>query len=131
MGFLRRYILSNWHLKLLSLLLAFVLWSGITGEPPAEVGFTVPLELQNIPEGLIVVGDVPSTVHVRLHGPGPLVRRLGASDVSVALNLAGLARGEHSFQLEPRQVLLPYGVRVTRLSPSQVRLRLEPAPALK
>lgn len=128
MSFLRRYILRNWHLKLLSLVLAFLLWSAITGEPPAEVGFTIPLELHNIPAGLIVVGDVPASVQVRLHGPGPLVRRLGSGDIVVALDLAGRARGEHAFTLKPEDVAVPYGVRVIRLSPSQVRLRLEPAP---
>ena len=127
MGFFRNYVLRNWHLKLLSLLLAFLLWSVITGEPPAEVGFAVPLELQNIPEGLVVAGDVPASVQVRLHGPAALVRRLGTGDISVALNLAGRKPGEHSFALSPGDVIVPYGVRVVRLSPAQIRLRLEPA----
>lgn len=128
MSFFRRYVLYNWHLKLLSIVLAFMLWSVITGEPPTEVGFTVPLELRNIPAGMIVVGDVPSGIQVRLHGPAALVRRLGAGDVIVALDLAGLGRGDHAFFLNPQEVIVPYGVRVVRLSPAQIHLRLEPAP---
>lgn len=131
MGFLRRWVLHNWHLKLLSLVLALLLWMVITGEPPTEVGFSVPLELRNTPLGMVVVSDVPASVQVRMHGPAALVRRLGAGDIVVALDLAGLARGEHAFALSPDDVVVPYGVRVVRLSPTQVRIRLEPAPALE
>lgn len=129
MTFFHEYILHNWHLKLLSLLLAFLLWSVITGEPPAEVGFTVPLELQNIPQGLVVAGDVPASVQVRLHGPAALVRRLSPGNIIVAIDLTGHKVGEHWFSMNTGDVVVPYGVRVVRVSPAQIRLRLEPARA--
>lgn len=127
MAFFRDYVLHNWYLKLLSLLLAFLLWSVITGEPPAEVGFTVPLELRNVPPGLFVAGDVPASVQVRLHGPAALMRRLSPSSIIVAIDLANRKAGDHAFSMTPQDVVVPYGVRVVRISPATVRLRLEPA----
>ncbi len=124
MNFLRRYLLHNWWLKLLALLLAFLLWSAVTGEPPTEVGYAVPLELRNVPANLEVSGDVPATIRIWLRGSAPLVRRLVPADIVVAIDLIGRSAGEHVFQLKPSDIEVPYGTRVVRLSPSEVRLRL-------
>jgi YbbR domain-containing protein len=124
MSILRRYLLHNWWLKLLALLLALLLWSAVTGEPPTEVGYAVPLELRNVSANVEVAGDVPPTVRVWLRGSAPLVRRLVPADIVVAIDLLGRSPGEYVFQLKPSDIEVPYGTRVVRLSPSEVRLRL-------
>ena len=100
MSFLRRYLLQNLWLKLLALVLAFLLWSAVTGEPPAEVGYAVALELRNVPANLEVSGDVPATIRVWLRGSAPLVRRLVPADIVVAIDLLGRPPGEHVFPLK-------------------------------
>jgi hypothetical protein len=45
---------ENWVLKLLSLAFALILWFFVMGERKLEVGYAVPLELKNVPAGMMV-----------------------------------------------------------------------------
>ena len=48
-------------LKALSLVLALLLWMIVSGEETVERGLRVPLELQQVPVGLELTGEVPAT----------------------------------------------------------------------
>ena len=58
----------HFGLKVLSLGLALLLWMVVSGEETVERGLRIPLELQQIPNGLEVLGDVPATIDVRVRG---------------------------------------------------------------
>lgn len=122
---MRNLVLHNWPLKLLSLLLAFLLWATYTAEPASEVGFQVPLEFTHVPEKLEVASDVPAQVYVRVRGRSALLRRLSAHDFAIQVDLSGSAAGESQLQLTLDKVDAPPGVTVVRVSPSQFRLRLD------
>jgi len=47
-----RLVTENWTLKLTSLAFAIALWMFIMGERRLEVGYAVPLHLQNVPSTL-------------------------------------------------------------------------------
>ena len=123
---LKQLALHNWWLKLVSLGLAYVLWVVVTQAPPVEVGLTVPLELRNLPANLQVAGEIPTRVHVQVRGPEGQLRMLEPEEVAVAVDLSGLAAGNHSFRLEAANVELPPGVEVVRIIPDEVRLELAP-----
>jgi hypothetical protein len=53
-------------LKVLSVVLALLLWMIVSGEEMVERGLRVPLELQQVPVGLELTGEVPATVDVRV-----------------------------------------------------------------
>ncbi len=124
MGRLRRMLLHNWYLKLLSLAIAFLLWAAYTAEPVAEVGYLVPLEFRNIPNGLELSGDIPTQIHVRVRGRSAIFRRLSAADLGIAVDLAGAEPGETLVRLGAKHVDLPPGVELVRISPAEFRLRL-------
>ena len=48
-------------LKVLSLGLALLLWMVVAGEETVERGLRVPLELQQMPGGIEVLGDIPKS----------------------------------------------------------------------
>ena len=52
-------ILNNWPIKLLSLAFALFLWLFVMGEQDTEIGYTVPLEVKNVPKGLIIANQIP------------------------------------------------------------------------
>lgn len=116
---------ENWLLKLIALSFAVVLWFFVMGERRLEVGFTVPLELKQVPEGMMVASDVPSQVDVRLSGPRTLLMDLGPKDISISVDLSDLKAGTASFKRLDDKLSLPTGIRVTRLSPSYVDIKLE------
>jgi YbbR domain-containing protein len=124
MSTLRRLVLHNWHLKLLSLILAFLLWSVYISEPQVEIGYLVPLEFKGVSEVLEISGDVPAQVHLRLRGRSAVLRRLTPADLAVTVNLDAASAGENQLTLTSRQVDLPPGTEVVRFSPSQIRIIL-------
>ena len=98
-------------LKLLSLGLAVMLWMVVSGEETVERGLRVPLELQQVPAGLELLGDVPATVDVRVRGASGTLSRVGAGDVVAVLDLRTAQPGRRLFPLTPEQVRVPFGVR--------------------
>src|SRR5206468_2815457 len=80
----RPWPLRHLGLKLLAIALAVLLWMTVSGEETAERGLRVPLELQQVPAGLELTGDIPTTVDVRVRAaPGFLVGGNSADRKSV------------------------------------------------
>jgi YbbR domain-containing protein len=120
-----KFLTENWILKIVSLVFALVLWFFVIGERRVEVGFTVPLELVNEPEGLMVANEVPNLVDIRLNGPRTLLMNLSPADISIAVDLTDLKPGLTSFKRLEERLNIPSGLKVTRLSPSFVDVKLE------
>ena len=120
-----KLITENWALKLLSIAFAVMLWMFIMGERQLEVGYRVPLELQNVPKGLMVASEVPSLVDVRISGPRTLQMKISPNDISIVVDLSDLKPGLTTFKRLEERLNLPSGLRVTRLSPSFIDLKLE------
>lgn len=120
-----KLLTENWTLKLISLVFALILWIFIMGERRQEVGYRVPLELQNIPAELIIANEVPSMIDVRVSGPRTILMKVSPNDISIAVDLADLHPGLTTFKRLEERLNLPSGLRVTRLSPSFIDLKLE------
>lgn len=116
---------ENWVLKVLSLVFALILWFFVMGERKLEVGYAVPLELKNVPEGMIVTNEVPRLVDVRISGPRTLLMNLSPSDINISVDLKDLQPGLTSFKRLEERLNIPSGLKVTRLSPSFVDVKLE------
>ncbi len=116
---------ENWMLKLLSLVFALILWFFVIGERRVEIGYTVPLELKDIPPDMMIANEVPSLVDVRLSGPRTMLMNLSPSDISISVDLSDLKPGLTSFKRLEERLDIPSGLKVTRLSPSFVDVRLD------
>ena len=120
-----KLLTENWTLKIISLILALLLWMFIMGERRLEVGYRVPLELQNIPKSLMIANEVPSMVDVRVSGPRTLQMKVSPNDISIIVDLSDLKPGLTTFKRLEERLNLPSGLQVTRLSPSFIDLKLE------
>jgi YbbR domain-containing protein len=112
-------------LKVLSVGLALLLWMVVSGEETVERGLRVPLELQQMPGGIEVLGDIPTTVDVRVRGGSGLLSRVGTGDVMAVLDLRSARAGRRLFPLTPDQVRVPFGVEVVQVTPSAVAMAFE------
>src|SRR5207247_3410562 len=90
---LRHWLIYNWHLKLISLILAVMLWMVVATETSSELGMEVPLEYRNIPAQLEITGDTTNTVQVRLGGSSHVIRDVYVKDVSNTINFHKLKHG--------------------------------------
>lgn len=115
----------NPGLKLISVALAVLLWLVIARDQVVERSLRVPLEYQNIPDGLEIVGDPPGSVDVRVRGASGSLGRLEAGEVVAVLDLAGARPGQRLFHLLTDEVRSPFGIQVAQISPPTVSLEFE------
>ena len=112
-------------LKVLSLVLALLLWMVVSGEETVERGLRVPLELLQVPAGLELTGEVPATVDVRVRGASGTLSRVTTGDVVAVLDLRSARSGRRLFPLTPDQVRVPFGVEVVQVQPSASAMAFE------
>lgn len=116
---------ANLPLKVISLLVAIVLWLAVSGQSTVERNIRVPLEYQNVPPGMEIVGDPPGSVDVRLRGSSGNLARVVQGDVVAALDLTNARPGTRIFNLHASEVRVPFGVSVVQVTPPTVSLDFE------
>ena len=122
---LRTLLLENWPLKLASVAFAAGLWLFVGAEDRTDAVFTVPLDLVDQPPHVEVVSLGVETVIVRVEGRRSRLRALREEDFRAEVSLKGAQPGRFVARIQPENVLAPPGVRIVRVTPSDVRGVLE------
>ena len=115
----------NLGLKFLSTTIACLLWLLVAGERVVERVLRAPVEFQNLPAGLELVGIPPDTVEVRLRGSSGALSRITAGDMAAVLDLRTARPGRRLFHVTPTQITVPYGVEVVQVGPSTLTVEFE------
>jgi YbbR domain-containing protein len=123
--FLRRLASRNLGLKVVALALAVAAWWFVAGESKVLVGFTIPLEIRNVPKGLTMTNKPEREVEVRLSGPSPLLSGKRPSEISASVDLTAAHAGRQYFTLDDRAVKVPPGIKVQRIFPPSIEVILD------
>lgn len=115
----------NLGLKFLSTVVAVLLWLLVAGERVVERVMRAPVEFQNLPAGLELVGDPPDTVDVRLRGSSGALSRLTAADMSAVIDLSTARPGRRLFHITQNEVNVPYGIDIVQVGPSTLTIEFE------
>lgn len=125
-AFVQRYVLHNFGLKVLSLLLAAGMWFLIApDEQPAEVAIRAPIVFQHVPVQLEISSEMIPEAQIRIRGPERAIRQLQANEIRAEIELADVQPGERTFDLTSAQVRHPRGVTVLQVVPSQLHLAFD------
>ncbi len=116
---------SDIGLKIFALVLGLVLWYVVAGEQGTEIAISTPIEFRDVAEGLEVIDESELQADIRLRGSAEILRGLTPQDVSVGVELSEAEPGEMVIFLTPEDVAVPFGVRVLRVTPASIRLRLD------
>jgi YbbR domain-containing protein len=126
MSFLRRWMLHNFWLKVLSLLLATGLWMAISpDEESAEVAVRVPIEFQHVPQHLEISSITIPEAQIRVRGPERVIRQLRSTDIHAELELKDAKPGERTFDLSAEQIRHQRDLHVVQVVPGQVHLTFD------
>jgi diadenylate cyclase len=124
--FFKRYVLHNFGLKVLSLLLATGLWLWISPqEQPAEIEVRAPIVFQHVPSQLEISSENIPEAQIRVRGPERLIREVQAREVHAEIELADAKPGERTFDLTSQQVRHPRDLTVVQVVPSQLHLAFD------
>lgn len=125
-GVFKRYVLHNFWLKVLSLLLAAGLWWRISPEEqPAVVVLHTPIVFQHVPAHLEISSESVPEAQIRVRGPERVIRQLQSNEIHPEIDLSDVKAGERTFDLTSQQVRHPSDVRVVQVVPSQVHLAFD------
>jgi hypothetical protein len=121
-----RVLTHNLGWRLLSVLLAVLLWVAVEGEPELVTLQSVPVFYRNVESNLALVANPPAAIRIELRGASDVLSRNNLANVAVLLDLAGLNEpGEKVFPITRANLTLPAGVRFVRSDPPELKLHLD------
>jgi YbbR domain-containing protein len=120
MDFFRRHIFNDFKLKILSLVLALMLWVAVAYMGESRMSIAVRVSAENLAKNLIVSKMDPDEVFVTLDGPISVLKGIRARDVRIALDVANLKEGRQVFNLYKDNVSRPEGLKVDAIKPEYV-----------
>jgi YbbR domain-containing protein len=132
---LDRWFEKDATVRVLSVVLAFVLWFQVTAEqnPTTPRTFkTVTIKVHNLDSSLVLMDMTPKTVQVTVQAQRRTVAALKDEEVTASVDLKSVDAGKANVPIE---IFVPKGISITEVSPTQAavtadntsrkRLRLE------
>ncbi|MCL5057030.1 MAG: CdaR family protein [Actinobacteria bacterium] len=114
----------NMSLRILSVLLALLLWLYVTNEqnPVHSQILSVNLSQRGLSQNMSVVGNIPRSVSIRVQGTRGQISSLTTDDFEAVLDLSGLEEGDRLVQVK---VNSPAGIQIVQVNPGKVPVTLE------
>ena len=125
---LRQSLTDNLGAKLIALVVAMFIWFNASGQKQVIWLKMIPVSVENLPDSLVVTGNVPDEVEISITGTKRQLMMMGLKRMELILDLTEAVPGRQRVQLTPRQIQLPTGFdprNVRILEPIAINLRLE------
>ncbi len=121
-----RFFTENIAAKLLSILIASLLWVAIVDEPELIETVTVPVEYRNLASDLDLSPDAPNRIQLQVRGPRSRLNDVSPDKTNIVLDLTGMNQpSARTFTIQADSINLPPTVTLVRAMPSQLRVTLE------
>ncbi len=120
-------IVSNWKLKLLSLITSIFLWFVIVGPQKSELGISVPIQYTKLPPSVEIIGQWMDRLDVRVRGSASGLDALSPGAVRAVVDLGKVLPGLNYFRITRDNILVPPGITIAQIRPSDVHLYIETA----
>ena len=111
---------------LVTFLLVSLIWGVYSGRQLSLMSVTAPVYFRNIPANLELRKASADKVEVQITGKRQLVTALKPDQVRAFLDLQSVESGSHRLDLGAENVVLPPGLDVVRITPSSIRVEMEP-----
>ena len=120
-----RYLLKDFKLKALSLVLASMLWLAVSHVGVSRMSISVRISAENLSKDLIVSKMDTEEVLLTLNGPVSILKYIRARDLGISLDLPKAKEGRHVYDLQKNNVQVPKGIQVEELKPDYVILEID------
>jgi len=119
-------IFKPWMLHIWAVLIAIILWIQVHGEGEGTLSLDVPIQLQGLPEHMIIVNSLPSKVKITVQGLQARLKTLQAQEIFMPLNVSDLSEPgvvQRTFNLD--EVHLPAGLNIEKVQPDRLELQID------
>jgi len=110
---------------ILAFLIASFLWAVSQGQANIERILTLPIELRNIPESLVVTEQNAESLSIHVRGSAAALRNIDEDGLLYLVDLESSKRGPTTKVVTNPPVPLPRGVNATQFAPSVVVVQLD------
>ncbi len=118
-------IFDNLLYKIVALLIACVLWAAAQGVTDVEQSFDIPVQVENVPDSLVVVEESAHEINLRVMGSRAALRQVPKNVLHYAVSFEDAKAGEARLAVNKEQIALPRGARIVASSPSTLVYALE------
>ena len=125
MSFIRKYILNDWKLKGLSLLLAVMLWFAVSYKGESKLSVSVPVTPSSLEKDLMIKSMDTEDVLVMINGPVAALKNLRPKDVKAPIDVGELKSGRHIVNIQNSDIIVPKGIKVEAVKPDYVVIEIE------
>jgi YbbR domain-containing protein len=121
-----RLFTENVPAKIVSVVIAMLLWVALVDEPELIETVTVPLEYRNLASTLDLSPDAPGRIQLQVRGSRSRLNEVSPEKTNIVLDLAGMVEpSSRTFTIQEGTINLPPRVSLVRAMPAQVRVKLE------
>jgi len=117
----RRFNLHIW-----AIIIAIALWLQVHGQGEGSLSMDVPLQVQGLPAGMVIVNDLPDHVRVTVTGLQTRLKDLHQQDMSLPINVSDITTpGVVERALQVSSVSLPVGLHIEKVQPDRLELQVD------
>jgi YbbR domain-containing protein len=120
-------ITYNWHIKLISLVLAAIVWIYVNSLQEKEKFLSVPLSVTGVPEDYLVASEIPQTVKVVLRGREEKLALVNEEKIAAVIDMAGSGAGLTRHRVKIDEKTIPQNVTIKEITPRTIDVLLEKA----
>jgi len=113
-------------LHLWALSIAIILWVQVHGEGEGTLRLDALVQLQGLPEGMVIVNNLPSKVRITVQGLQARLKTLQGQDVFIPLHVDDVSKPgvvQRAFILD--DIHLPAGLHVEKVQPDHLELQID------
>ncbi len=122
---LSKLLKKDWLLKLISLVLAVVLWYFVGGEDRVDKNVMIPIEIINLPRDLVISNQFKKEIEVTVSGPRSLILEMSSRAITRQVDLSSATPGTMVIENDNDHIPVPRGITVQRVQPSSIILSLD------
>ncbi len=118
-------VFTHFGTKLISVVMAIVLWGIVLGSRNVEVIKEIPLEVIT-PADIVSANEIPDRISFRLSGPKAFLRSiLDRKEEPIRVNLSGAKPALVTYRFFSDNIRVPIGVKVLSINPTAILIKLE------
>jgi len=119
-------MMKSWMLHFWAVFIAVVLWIQVHGEGEGTVSLDVPIQVQGLPEQMVIVNNLPSKVRITVKGLQARLKSLQEKDVFVPLDVSDLSEpGVIQRAFNMASVHLPASLSVEKIQPDHLEVQID------
>jgi YbbR domain-containing protein len=100
----------------------FLLWPYVSVQ---ETDVFIPVDSENIPEGLIITNGPFTGIEVHVRGPKSIIRTLSDLKMQYTIDLSAVNIGVNIIPIYQARIPLPNGVSILKINPNSITVKVE------